>query len=375
MALLTTFAHDTWVILNESAPYVLLGFFVAALVKTFVPDDFVVRHLGKESWGSVFKASILGVPLPLCSCGVIPAATGLRKQGASRGATTAFLISTPETGADSIAVTWALLDPVMTVMRPLSAFVTASVAGLLANAIPEKKSEAPAFETVFQMAEKPAPHPHDSHDNCSCSDSDAGCGCSSGCGCHSTAEEMKNTPLGKRFKAGMNFAFGEMLSDIGVWLLGGILVAGLIGALIPDRFFTELLGGEWTSLLVMLVFGVPLYVCATASTPIAASLALKGLSPGAALVFLLAGPATNAATIAVVSRVLGKKAVSIYLGSIAVCSLGLGWLTNKIYASLGLDITSWVRETHIDEVTPFSIVCVVVLLALVFRSLRKKHVH
>lgn len=375
MAFLTTFAHDTWVILNESAPYVLLGFFVAALVKTFVPDDFVVRHLGKESWSSVFKASILGVPLPLCSCGVIPAATGLRKQGASRGATTAFLISTPETGADSIAVTWALLDPVMTVMRPLAAFVTASVAGLLANVIPEKKSEAPAFETVFPMAEKPAPHTHDSHDNCSCSDSDAGCGCSSGCGCHSTTEEMKNTPLGKRFKGGMEFAFGEMLSDIGVWLLGGILVAGLIGALIPDGFFTEMLGGEWTSLLVMLVFGVPLYVCATASTPIAASLALKGLSPGAALVFLLAGPATNAATIAVVSRVLGKKAVSIYLGSIAVCSLGLGWLTNKIYASLGMDITSWVRETHIDEVTPFSIVCVVILLALVFRSLRKKHVH
>lgn len=134
---LLTYLASAWIILNEAAPWVLLGFFVAALIKAFVPDDFIARHLGRSGAASVFKASIIGVPLPLCSCGVVPAAFGLRRQGASKGATTAFLVSTPETGADSIAVTWALLDPFMTIMRPVAAFFTASVAGLAVNALPE----------------------------------------------------------------------------------------------------------------------------------------------------------------------------------------------------------------------------------------------
>jgi uncharacterized membrane protein YraQ (UPF0718 family) len=138
---------ESWHILNESAIYVLFGFFAAALAKAFIPENLVAKHLGKDDTSSVLKASLLGVPLPLCSCGVIPAAIGLRKQGASKGSTTAFLISTPESGADSVAITWALLDPIMTIARPLAAFFTASVAGVLVNALPKasqpEKSEAP----------------------------------------------------------------------------------------------------------------------------------------------------------------------------------------------------------------------------------------
>ena len=134
-------ASESWHMLNESAPYVLFGFFMAALAKAFIPEDLVAKHLGQDNLSSVVKASLFGIPLPLCSCGVIPAAIGLRRQGASRGSTTAFLISTPESGVDSVAVTWALLDPIMTVMRPLAAFITATVAGVLVNIMPEQKGK------------------------------------------------------------------------------------------------------------------------------------------------------------------------------------------------------------------------------------------
>ncbi|NJB68951.1 hypothetical protein GGQ74_002645 [Desulfobaculum xiamenense] len=353
MNFLETFAGETWLILNEAAPYVLFGFAVAALVKALVPDDLVARHLGRNSYRSVLKASILGVPLPLCSCGVIPAAAGLRRQGASKGATTAFLISTPETGADSIAVTWALLDPVMTILRPLSALITATAAGLIVNALPDEKTPA---ERTLPMAHS--------------------CGCGGACATPAHAETTR-PPLPQRIKDGFRHAFGEMLADIGVWLLAGTVAAALISALVPAGFIENSLGGELGSLVVMLVIGVPLYICATSSTPIAASLALKGLSPGAALVFLLAGPATNTATIAVVSHILGRKAVVAYIGTIAVCSLALGWLTNRLYAALGLDIASWIHKAGTESTSVFSIVCTVLLLALIARSviMGRKHGH
>lgn len=351
MELLLSLARETWIVLNEAAPFVLFGFLVAALVKALVPDDLVARHLGKNSSKSVFKAAILGVPLPLCSCGVIPAAAGLRRQGASRGATTSFLISTPETGADSIAVSWALLDPIMTILRPLSAFITATTAGLLVNFLPEEKS---LLDRTLPMAEP--------------------CGC--GCSCNSdSACETGKPPFKTRFAEAMRYAFGDMLGDIGSWLLIGVVAAGFISALVPEGFFQEYLGGEFSSLIIMLVIGTPLYVCATSSTPIAASMALKGLSPGAALVFLLAGPATNTATIAVVARILGKRAVAVYLGAIAVCALTLGWLTNRLYFALGADITSWVQRTEVEAVSPFTIACSVLLVALVIKSKFTGHAH
>lgn len=339
------FLHDVWIILNEASPYVLLGFFVAALLKAFISDAFVARHLGSRTKASVLKASIIGVPLPLCSCGVIPAASGLRRQGASKGATTSFMISTPETGVDSMAVTWALLDPVMTVLRPIAAFVTAAVAGFAVNALPEDTPQKPAAQD-FAMA--------------------TGCGC----GCEDdNCTDAQQPSLKERLREGFNHAFGEMLADIGKWLLIGIGIAGAISAFVPEAFLEEYLGNELLSLLVMLVAGVPLYVCATASTPIAASLALKGLSPGAALVFLLASPATNAATITVATRILGKRATAVYVAAIALVSVVVGWLVNRVYFALGLDITAWVNAAEADSVTVFSMVSSVALLLLVLRSM------
>ncbi len=332
-----------WDILVDSAPYVLFGFLAAGLLKALVPEEAVVRHLGKSSAGSVLKASLFGIPLPLCSCGVIPAAISLRKQGASKGASAAFLISTPESGVDSIAITWALLDPVMTVVRPLSAFVTATAAGLMINALPDDPVE-------------------------EASKNESGCGCASAC-CDGAPQVAQNPGLGKRMKDGIAYAFGDLLGDIGKWLLIGIGVAGVISYFMPADFFTRYLSGEFTSLLVMLAVGVPLYICASASTPIAAALILKGLSPGAALVFLLAGPATNAATLTVIGSFWGRRVTGFYLATIAVCSLVMGWLLNRFYAFTGLDITRWLSEGSHEEASTFGWVMAVVLVLLIVKNL------
>ena len=333
----------SWQLLVEAAPFVLFGFFAAGLLKSFVPEDFVARHLGQSSFGSVIKASLFGVPLPLCSCGVIPAAVGLRKHGASNGASAAFLISTPESGVDSIAITYALLDPIMTVVRPLAAFFTATITGLCINLLPADQSSGEAIEEQHT-------------DSC----------CSSTC-----CEEHQSVPLNlqQRLVAGLKFAFGDLLGDIGKWLLIGILVSGIISFFVPETFFLRYLSGEYTSLLAMLLIGIPIYICASASTPIAAALVLKGLSPGAALVFLLAGPATNAATLTVIGRFWGKKVTVIYLASIACCSLLAGWLVNRIYFWTGSSISDWVSKGAEHTDSPLAIFCALLLLALIVRSL------
>lgn len=342
--LLTGIITESWRLLVEAAPFVLFGFLAAGLLKALIPENFVARHLGKSSSGSVIKASLLGIPLPLCSCGVIPAAIGLRKQGASKGASAAFLISTPESGVDSIAITWALLDPLMTIARPVAALLSATVTGLFINLLPEDKTGLPAY-----------------------TEADTSSTCQDAC-CkghqHATGASMKS-----KLTKGMRFAFGDLLGDIGTWLLIGILISGVISYLLPASFFAQHLQGEWSSLFIMLVVGIPLYICASASTPIAAAMVLKGLSPGAALVFLLAGPATNAATITVISKFWGKKVTLIYLATIASTSLLIGWLLNRVYALLSIDITQWVSTAETEIGTPLAVISALLLLALIARSL------
>ncbi len=341
---LVDFFVECWKILVESAPYVLFGFFSAGILKAYLPDKLIAKHLGGQSAASVLKASIFGVPLPLCSCGVIPAAVELRKQGAGKGATAAFLVSVPETGVDSVAITWALLDPVMTILRPIFSLITAMTAGLLVNILPDNQplvADASADKT------------------CCCSVAEA-----------EDSLRKKKTHF-MRLRDGLTYAFGTLLGDIGKWLLIGIGVASLISTLVPADFFARYFDNEFLSLVLMLGIGIPLYICASASTPVAAALVLKGLSPGAALVFLLAGPATNAATITVVSRYLGKSAIIVYLASIAFCSLLLGWLTNIIYRSFSLDVSQWgdLNAHHSDSF--LMQLCAIVLVVLILKNLRK----
>lgn len=309
MDLLKQILIESWHVLTLSAPLMLFGFLVAGLLKALVPDDFIARHLGKDSATNLFKAALFGVPIPLCSCGVLPAAAGIRKQGASKGATTAFLISTPETGVDSIAVSWALLDPLMAILRPFSAFITALVTGQLVRMFDPDTSNGAEVGLQPQVSEQ-----------------------GSCCGGSCEASVAQQEPLAARLKGGLRFAFGDLFADIASWFFVGTLLAGLIGTFVTADLMEAWLGNPLVAMVAMLAVATPLYVCATASTPIAAALVLKGLNPGAALVFLLVGPATNAAALAVISKILGKRSMLIYLAGILMCSFALGIGVDALYS-------------------------------------------
>jgi uncharacterized membrane protein YraQ (UPF0718 family) len=281
----------------------------------------VVRHFSKGRFKSVFKAAILGIPMPLCSCGVLPAAVALRKRGANKGATTAFLISTPESGVDSIAITYALLDPIMTVARPLAAFVTATAAGITENLVHYRKTREPVEPDL------------------SCS-VDA---CCDGLDCP-PEEHARHHSLSEKIVAGFRFALTEVWGDMAGWFLIGLVIAGAITTAIPEDVITRYLGGGLPSMLFMLAVGIPLYICATASTPIAAALILKGISPGAALVFLMAGPATNITSLTVLLGTLGKRATAIYLSTIALSSVLFGLTVDRVYEYLGFSARAVVGQ-------------------------------
>jgi uncharacterized membrane protein YraQ (UPF0718 family) len=237
----------------------------------------------------------------------------LRKQGATRGATTAFLISTPESGVDSIAVTYAMMDPVMTVARPVSAFITAFVAGVAENLFSFRKNSLPAAADLTCAVD----------------------GCCDGINCDPSVHRNHHS-FNEKLWAGLKFAVTDLWGDMAPWFFFGLLLAGLITVLIPDDLFSRHLGSGLPAMLLMLAVGIPLYICATASTPIAAALILKGVSPGAALVFLLAGPATNVASMTVLVGTIGKRATAVYLAAIAVCSVFLGMAVDHVYAIVGV---------------------------------------
>lgn len=331
-----------WSLLEQSSLYILLGLIVGGLLKMFLSADYVAAHLGKGRFKSVFKAALLGVPIPLCSCGVLPAAAQLQKQGANKGATTAFLVSTPESGVDSIAVSWALLDPLMTVARPVAAFISAFVAGVLENLFASRETKP-----------NPVPLPMAPIAMATCSGTDCGCD-----------HAPQPAGLWAKLRQGTRYAVTDIWGDLAGWFFVGIGVAACITVLLPDDLITRHLGGGLGSMLLMLVVGVPMYICATASTPIAAALILKGVSPGAALVFLLAGPATNIAALAVLVKILGKKGLAIYLASISVVSVLCGLVLDGLYFSLGISAVATIGE--VAEALPhwLMLAATVVLLLL-----------
>jgi len=299
--------RESLLLFKDMAPYLLFGFMVAGILHVFVSLNYVAKHLGKNSFGSVIKAVILGIPLPLCSCGVIPAAVTLKKKGASKGSVISFLIATPITGVDSIMATYSLLGLVFTVARIVAASCTALIAGILTNIFVPRGYHEHGIEKAFD-------------ENCpSCNPSEG------------KPEEKRELSL----TAYLRYTFYELMNDIWKWLVIGTLLGGIIAYAIPDTFINQHLGSGWIAMLLMLVVGIPMYVCATGSIPIAAALMLKGMSPGAALVFLLAGPATNAVTITVVSRELGRGATALYVACVAVMSIVFGILFDTVWFKLG----------------------------------------
>ncbi len=349
-------SFESWSLFLEMSPYLFLGFLIAGILHVLVPDEKVLSYLG-ESAGkirSVVNASLMGLPLPLCSCGVVPTALSLKKRGATKGATLSFMISTPETGVDSIAITYALLDPIMTVFRPLATLFTAIAAGIVENfsSGAEKKT---LLSKPLVMMQAPAPQ---------------GCGCSCPGGACSSDGNMNTV---SKIVAGIKYAFVDLLGDISKWLIIGTVLAGIIAYLIPEEIIGSYLGGGIYSMLIMLLIGIPLYICATTSTPLAAALVAKGMSPGTAFVFLLAGPATNAATITMVMKFLGKRTAMIYVGMIAVCSIGFGLLLDSIYLGLGIQAAAIVGSGG-DIVPPYiQLAFALILLPLMaYGMVRKK---
>ncbi|HID40243.1 MAG TPA: hypothetical protein EYP36_12120 [Calditrichaeota bacterium] len=300
-----SFAQETAFFFNEMAIYLVFGFLMAGILHIIFPDSFIYRHLGRSSLSSVFKATLAGIPLPLCSCGVIPVAASIRNKGASRGASLAFLTATPQIGTDSFMITYSLIGWVFAVFRIAAAFITAVVSGILAN--------------IFTAGREAQPRP-------------------------SLEIEERKKSINERLRSILSYVQVELFGSIANYLVIGILAAGLISVLIPDGFFEAYLSNHFLSMLIMLLAAIPMYICATASTPIAASLLLKGISPGAALVFLLAGPATNAVTISTVVKTMGKKALVIYIGSISVVSIALGFLLNELAFSYNVEVM--MRHQH-----------------------------
>ncbi len=325
---------EFWAVLAEMSPYLLFGFFVAGLLSALISQTIVERHLGGKGLWPLVKASFFGVPLPLCSCGVIPVAMSLHKHGASRGATVSFLLSTPQTGVDSIFVTLSLLGPVFAIFRPLAAFATGIFGGAMVNVFDQRQ------ETKKEK----------------CTDE-----------CCST--EVKTNKLVR----GLRFGFVILPRDIGRAMLIGLVIAAFISAVVPKDFFAQYLGTGIFAMVVMMILGIPVYVCATASVPVAAAMMAKGITPGAAIVFLMTGPATNAAAFVTIWRSLGARTAIIYIISVAGCALASGIVLDYVIFSGNFEFVVKPPAWMLPEIVKY--ISAVILLAILLNGIFRKIKH
>ena len=336
---ITHFFEALWQLSIAMAPYILFGLFFAGILHELVPDSIVTKHLGKDNITSVVKSTIFGIPLPVCSCGVIPLATSIKKSGASKGATLSFLISTPITGVDSILATYGIFGWIFTVYRAFTSMIIAMVAGILTNIFDKEEEVEEVKKTSFSAV---SPQTATSFSMNAPKATEESCGTGEGSCCSSGSEVKKKFS----FVSALKYAFGTLLGDIAKPLFWGLILGALITVAIPDNLAELLSDNSWLSYLLVIIIAVPMYVCATASLPIAAGLMLSGVSAGAAFVFLSAGPATNTVTIGVVKKMLGTKSLVIYLGSIVIGSIVFGLGLDYIFDASAIDPASLI---HMDE--------------------------
>ena len=337
-------------LINEMSPYLLLGFFFAGVMHAFIPGMVYNRYLGGKGFKSVFYGALFGIPLPLCSCGVLPTAMSLRKQGASKGATASFLISTPETGVDSIIATYSVLGLPFAVIRPVAAFCNAIMGGWLINKFGDKDEVVPVDASAKT------------------------------CCCHHKQEETHHEGFLGKMREALRFGFVEMIEDIGKWLVIGLVIAGLITVFVPDEFFALFRGNTQLSMLLVLCIAIPMYICATGSIPIAVALMMKGLTPGAALVLLMAGPACNMASILVINKTLGRKSLVLYLVSIITMAILWGHVVDYLLPAEWFQMALSVGRCCIEESTSWlnwssTIVLGLLLLNALRHSCHHPHSH
>ena len=316
------FIQEMWALCMEMAPYLLLGMFVSGLISIFIDNSFVTKHIGQKNIFSIFKSTLFGIPLPLCSCGVIPVAATLRESGASKGSTVSFLVSTPQTGVDSILLTYGMLGPIFAFFRPLAALISGMFSGIVINHF-DKGDHSPA-----------AP-----------------------------SRSKSDEPFQKKVFHGFKYGFISLPSDIVVPLFQGLLVAAAIALFIPPDLIAEYFSSNtYLQYLMMLLVSLPVYVCATASIPIALALLIKGITPGAVFVFLMAGPATNASSIAVIKNILGRKTLYRYLSLIGFTALLFGIFLDTF---LTIDLSKIVGQHQGHEMSgPWTIILTFIFLAI-----------
>lgn len=318
------------------APWLLLGLLVAGLIRPLIPQTLMQRWLGGHGCGAVARGAVIGAPLPLCSCGAIPTALALYRGGAGRGPTAAFMISTPGVGVDSLLLTYALLGPLMVVARALGALFTAFVTGLLVAGAGRGRTRGSVGSSVGLEVD-----PEKCNDGGCAAGSRDGVGgaCQNGPSLAQPQAIRPATSLPGRLRGGLRYAFTDLLDDISIWIAIGVIVAGTLLALAPPAVIANY-GSGLPIMLLMAVVGIPMYMCATAATPIAAGMLLSGVSPGAVLVFLVAAPVTSLATLGVLRREMGPVILLVYLGGILSSTLALGLFAETVVAATGVDIAA-----------------------------------
>lgn len=325
-------------ILNEMSPYVLLGFLIAGILHAFVNEATLTRHLSGKGWKPVIKAAAIGIPLPLCSCGVLPTAVSLRRQGASKAATTSFLIATPQTGVDSIAATYSLLGLPFAVIRPIAALTGAVFGGMAVGKLTSNNNVESANNTRKVEADR--------------------------------------IPFHKKIKESMRYGFCDMIDSMGKWLVVGLVIATLITVFVPDSLFVGLRQYPLVAMLAVVLIAVPMYVCATGSIPIAMSLMMKGLSPGVAFVLLMAGPAANFASILILDKVQGRKATVVYVASVVITSIAFGLIIDYFLPSNWFTINPMTdgHSAHMHSGIFETICSSVLILLLLFSAIRRLNI-
>ncbi|MDE5608677.1 MAG: permease [Muribaculaceae bacterium] len=325
--------------LNEMSPYILLGFLIAGLMHAFISRKTLARHLSGNDWRTVVKSALIGVPLPLCSCGVLPTAIAMKRSGASKGATTSFLIATPQTGVDSISATWSLLGPAFAIVRPLAALTTAVFGGVVVGKTDKAAEEESASEGGYMLVDDDRP-----------------------------------SEWFARLTTALRYGFVDLVGSIGGWLVAGLIIAALITVYVPDDFFAILGNRPLLSMIAVLIIAIPMYVCATGSIPIAMSLMLKGLSPGTALVLLMAGPAANFASFTLISREMGRKSATVYLASIVVGAMAFGLAIDYLVPAEWFKLKAVSAHCcHSASFSPFATGCSVILVGLLLYSFGKRY--
>ncbi|WP_163327905.1 SO_0444 family Cu/Zn efflux transporter [Desulfurobacterium thermolithotrophum] len=334
MDYLKDFFTNFFLFTNSIAIYIIIGLFIAGILHELLPYDFIKKHLGKGNFKTLIKAAIFGIPLPLCSCSVVPFIGALRKQGANKGAVLTFTIATPITGIDSILATYGIFGLFFTVYRVITSLILALVAGLLSIIFNSKNSKE---EMLLKTS----------------------------CCCSNKSQERKTFSL----KRALKYGFETLFKDIAKPLFWGIVIGSLITTLIPQNLETFLRENVLFSYILVLAVAIPMYVCATSSLPIAASLIIAGVPVGAAFVFLTAGPATNAVTIGVVDKILGRRTLFIYLATVIIGSILFGVFLDSIFEVQGINAKEIV---HLEEVSnPLKILFTGIFLILLFINLWK----